>query len=927
MVCSALASRRDDRAPWQRTLDSLFYAARYDTLRTLLPGLIRAAEARGDSAALGRLVFQHGRVEITLGHQAIADRSFDRAIRLTEAARDTAGLCPALHFKAFVLRDSGKFDDAMVLFERELDLGKRAHLPGSEGSAIGNLAYRDLRRGQLDTAKSGFTRAFELYKRSGNTYLLPTGASGLGMIQHALGDLDSCRYWYVQCLRIARTYHYPLHELWALNNIGLLERDMGNQESAVEYYQAALAIGRRIGFDRGQALPLMNLSLAWNYLGEHERAQRALDEAIEVCRRAGFKDLEEINTNALANANLNIGRSRQAAMLFRTVVNKEFVFDQLRRNDAADGLAFALAEMDSVKEALRVLEPFVSPRVVSPNQTVQADFELDYAELLRRDGRLEEALARAVAIRVEMDRAGRTNLGVAARLIESSCRRKLGDAPRAATALAIALDSLEVARTESGHAEWREAYGQHTMNDVIEGCSVMLEYPAGSPRADRLRAFYDTLQRFKTRTLLERIRDPRGEDGTPIEGALSQTITVSRLQELLRPRELLLDLFCSAHQTYLFAVSREECRLVSLPGWRSEFSGQIALYADLLSASSRRTRDAYPPERLAATQRALGHAILKPVADLLAASDHMIVAADGCYASIPFGTLVPGDDGKLLIDTKTVVEVPSASVLEWARSAPAMDAGQAASMLAITEGSKSNLRGARHEVQTLERRYANVERVVAAPGVLDTLTRRAQPACILHVATHARVNDDSPWQSGFTLDEPVSRDSLVAGNAPAAGEVVLRAWEIARARMPYAMAVLAGCETAGGRATTGEGVLGLTSAFLSAGVPVVVSSRWPVDDRTTAVLMGHFYYRLSTGETVASALRGAQLAVRRYHRTSHPFYWAGFAVVGDGSRVVPPRVADRKRDIWMKVAGGAILAIGLAGWTLRRRRSALPTGT
>jgi hypothetical protein len=107
---------------------------------------------------------------------------------------------------------------------------------------------------------------------------------------------------------------------------------------------------------------------------------------------------------------------------------------------------------------------------------------------------------------------------------------------------------------------------------------------------------------------------------------------------------------------------------------------------------------------------------------------------------------------------------------------------------------------------------------------------------------------------------------------------------------------------------------------------VVVSSRWPVDDHTTSILMEHFYYRLANGETVASALRGAQLSVRHDRRTSHPFYWAGFAVVGDGSRVIPPLAIERKRGIWMKVAGGAILAIGLAGWTVRRRRSVNPQG-
>ena len=241
------------------------------------------------------------------------------------------------------------------------------------------------------------------------------------------------------------------------------------------------------------------------------------------------------------------------------------------------------------------------------------------------------------------------------------------------------------------------------------------------------------------------------------------------------------------------------------------------------------------------------------------------------------------------------------------------------SLIAIDGGPAAGLAGAQREVKALRSRYQDVDIVTAAPGVLDTLTRRARPGSILHIAAHARVSDDSPWQSGFLLD---AASSGAENNVAPRGETVLRAWEIARAHLRCELAVLAGCETAAGRATTGEGVLGLTSAFLSAGVPVVVSSRWAVDDRVTADLMSHFYDGLASGRTVAAALRGAQLAVRANHRTSHPFYWAGFAVVGDGERVLSPRRAPHGTEPWLLAAAGALLVTGVAAWAARRKRPA-----
>jgi len=913
-VCGLAAARPDTRTPLQKTLDSLFYAARYDTMRVVLPALIRDAEARGDSAGLGRLTFQRGRVEITLGHQDIASRELDRSIRLCESARDTTYWLRALNFKGFILRDQGHFDDAMALFERERVLGQLAHDPSGEGNAVFNLANKEMKRGNLQGAKAGDFRAMELFRKTGDPYQIAIGTNALGNVYRFLGNADSSRIYLHATLRIGRKHNYPFHELWALNNVGVLERDVGNYETAVECFRQALAIGRRIGFDRGIALAAMNLSGSLGYLGRGDEAFELFDECLQVCKRAGFKDLEETSAISAGELNLEYGRFREAAANFRSILNREFVFWSEKRAAAASGLAMTLADMDSLTQALDVLAPYVTPRAEVVNHVAQAYWEMNYIGLLRRADRYQEALDRVMALRPELDRTGRTDLGVEARLIESDCRRALGDAARATAALAGALDSLEIARAEVGQADYREAYGVHIMSEVIDGCRVALEYPPERPRAERVHRFYDSLQRFKTRALLDRIRDPRGKEA--LAGAMARPITASTLQgTVLRPDELLLDIAVGAEHSYMFAITTDSCRVVTLPGWRSPLRQQAYLYADLLSQVG---NDA-PDRRITTAQRRLGDAVLGQVSDLIAGAKRVMIAPDGFYAAIPFGTLMPGGR-EMLLESREVIDVPSASVLAWAREDTSAS-HTAASMIAVEGGSKDRLAGAHREVNALRKRYANVALVTAQAGVLDTLIARAQPNSILHIAAHARVSDASPWQSGFLLDPGTTEPSRAsAASVVPRGETVLRAWEIARAHLPYQMAVLAGCETAGGLRTSGEGVLGLTSAFLSAGVPVVVSSRWAVDDGVTAVLMSKFYDRLARGESVASALRGAQLAVRSNRRTSHPFYWAGFAVVGDGSRVMPPLVAERSRTAWPIALGAAALAVGLAIMAARRRR-------
>jgi hypothetical protein len=115
-------------------------------------------------------------------------------------------------------------------------------------------------------------------------------------------------------------------------------------------------------------------------------------------------------------------------------------------------------------------------------------------------------------------------------------------------------------------------------------------------------------------------------------------------------------------------------------------------------------------------------------------------------------------------------------------------------------------------------------------------------------------------------------------------------------------------------------VSGLTSAFLSAGVPVTVATLWPVDDRVTADLMKEFYKSLDAGLPAAAALRAAQLEIRSRRQTCHPFYWAGFVVVGDGGlgvRLEKSR-AHPMTPLWLVVAAAAVLA-GVV-FSLRRKR-------
>lgn len=95
--------------------------------------------------------------------------------------------------------------------------------------------------------------------------------------------------------------------------------------------------------------------------------------------------------------------------------------------------------------------------------------------------------------------------------------------------------------------------------------------------------------------------------------------------------------------------------------------------------------------------------------------------------------------------------------------------------------------------------------------------------------------------------------------------------------------MLSACETGLGKERRGEGVMGLTRAFMYAGAPTVGVSLWSVADKSTADLMTDFYRRLFSagGGSTSGALRAAQLSMISGKKYSAPFYWAPFVLVGD----------------------------------------------
>lgn len=178
------------------------------------------------------------------------------------------------------------------------------------------------------------------------------------------------------------------------------------------------------------------------------------------------------------------------------------------------------------------------------------------------------------------------------------------------------------------------------------------------------------------------------------------------------------------------------------------------------------------------------------------------------------------------------------------------------------------LPGAKVEGEAVAKRLGGATLLTGEEATKERLQQEAGKYNLLHLATHGYADPEVPEFSGL----------LFAGSGEKEYEA-LTAEEVYLWQLRAQLVTLSACETGLGRTVEGEGLMGLTRAFLYAGARDVVCSLWQVSDESTSQLMERFYEQWQRNPDAAKALQAAQQALLSQEKTKHPFYWAAFVVV------------------------------------------------
>jgi CHAT domain-containing protein len=360
-------------------------------------------------------------------------------------------------------------------------------------------------------------------------------------------------------------------------------------------------------------------------------------------------------------------------------------------------------------------------------------------------------------------------------------------------------------------------------------------------------------------------------------------VSLATIRGQLSDGESLIEFVLDTKRSYALRVSASGLDVHELPG-----RAQIDRLVNQFLSAIRNKRES------ADLAQALYDRVLSPA--LAQRTTTLIIVPDGSLHQVPFGALVD-ENGVIISKRLTVMSVPSATVyftLKTARTRtmaakPFLGVAFSPQKPELVELA-SNTRGI-FELRTdkLEPLPFAHEEIVEAARALGTNSVTLEGAAaseaavkglalrdfkIIHIAAHG-IGDDA---------EP-DRAALLLAPGSASEDGLWQAREISRSRLNADLIVLSACQTGTGRLEGQEGIMSLARAFLIAGARSVVASLWQVDDRSTATLMSLFYEHLAAGLDVRGALRVAQLDfVKEFGDKAQPYYWAGFEVIGDGTR-------------------------------------------
>ena len=354
------------------------------------------------------------------------------------------------------------------------------------------------------------------------------------------------------------------------------------------------------------------------------------------------------------------------------------------------------------------------------------------------------------------------------------------------------------------------------------------------------------------------------------------TLTLSDVMKLIPDGVSLVEYYYDPSHLYIWVIDNKRHHFFKMDVASSELGNLTNEYRNLVFegkdirsikiAKKEELPLADSKNRFKQVNDALKSILLNGVLDHIK-THKVYIVPHGILHYLPFQTLTY--NSKYLIESFQIGHIPSATALKYVL---AKRKEKPESMLALGNPelgtTQMELPFAEQEVQDLRNIYPAARILIREDASEANFKQQAGTHGIVHVASHGEFNSNTPLLSCLRLS---------AGNGE---DGRLETREIFGLNLDAYLVTLSACNTAIGKLTKGDDVVGLTRAFIFAGTPSILGTIWSVNDESTSKFMNYFYDNLKEMDKLES-LQLAQIKMINSENYSHPYHWAGFQLIGD----------------------------------------------
>ena len=673
---------------------------------------------------------------------------------------------------------------------------------------------------------------------------------------------------------------------------GVFEMRRGHYPEAQSLLERALASGRTISDRFLEANILLNLSWSANKQTHFDEALDWANAARQISTAHGYADIAQTALGDMAWAYYKLGDTEKAEGMFIEAKDQAGKLGDVASEAgwlAALGYAYMDAGDFKLSEGSFLESRKLAEQINSREDIVDALTALAFVS--ERTSRLDDAkrYADEALAKAREDKNGRDQ--VYPLLVEGRVAARLHDPATAENAFREVAQSQDspvflkweaersLARLYEDESQFDSANREYrTALTTFETARSELQHEDSRlPFLSNAARIYDDYIHFlvargktaealqvadfsRARTLSEGLGLlPKGTSFAPYE--------VNARQIARQAGGTVLFYWLGEEQSYLWAITPQKISLFRLPP-AAEIKTRVERYRKAIIDQRESSQTANDDGA------ALYRILVEPAADLLSKNGKVFIIPDGSLNSLNFETLLaPAPQPHYWIEDVTLSSASSLRMLQAFHAARRKDTGDLLLFGNSITPSEDfpQLPKAAIEMESIEKHFpASHEHVFSRDQATPSTYLSSQPErfAYIHFVAHGTASRLSPLDSAIVLSR---------ANATEGDSYKLYARDIIQHPLRAELVTVSTCRSAGARAYSGEGLVGLSWAFVRAGAHNVIGALWDVSDDTTPQLMDELYAELKKGETPDAALRTAKLTLLHSGAAFRkPFYWAPF---------------------------------------------------